>query len=62
MGEDTFKSKFRITLTPSHAGQGSEVVEEFGAILKPDGAIEFLDTPQTEQSMDNPLAERGYIV
>jgi hypothetical protein len=39
----------------------SESVKEFDAILKPDGKITFLGTPQTESSVYNALCERGYV-
>jgi hypothetical protein len=39
----------------------SEAVKEFDAILKPDGRITYLGTPQTEQSLYNVLPERGYV-
>ena len=38
----------------------SEAVKEFDAILKPNGKICFLGTPQTEQSLYLTLEERGY--
>lgn len=38
----------------------SEAVKEFDAILKPDGKITYLGTPQTEESLYNVLPERGY--
>ena len=38
----------------------SEAVKEFDAVLKPDGRIIFLGTPQCEQSLYNTLTERGY--
>lgn len=38
----------------------SETVKEFDAILKPDGRILYLGTPQTEQSLYDRLAPRGY--
>lgn len=38
----------------------SETVKEFDAILKPDGRIIYLGTPQTEQSLYDRLAPRGY--
>jgi len=38
-----------------------EAVKEFDAILKPGGRIIYLGTPQTEMSLYNVLAERGYI-
>ena len=37
-------------------------VQEFDAVLKPDGHIIYLGTPQTEQSLYNELPERGYDV
>ena len=40
----------------------SEAVKEFEAILKPDGIITYLGTPQTEQSLYNTLPDRGYSV
>jgi hypothetical protein len=38
----------------------SEVIKEFDAILKPQGRVTFLGTPQTEQSIYAVLPERGY--
>lgn len=38
----------------------SESVKEFDAILKPGGVIRYLGTPQTEMSLYNALADRGY--
>ncbi|MFI3272616.1 MAG: phage terminase large subunit [Pseudomonadota bacterium] len=40
----------------------SEAVKEFDAILKPNGNILYLGTPQTEQSLYNNLPDRGYSV
>lgn len=40
----------------------SESVKEFDAILKPDGRIIYLGTPQTEMSLYETLPERGYEV
>jgi hypothetical protein len=40
----------------------SEMVKEFDAVLKPGGRVKFLGTPQTEQSVYNELAERGYTI
>lgn len=40
----------------------SELVKEFDAILKPEGEIVYLGTPQTEESLYNKLPERGYHV
>ena len=38
----------------------SEAVKEFDAILKPDGRIIYLGTPQCQESLYNKLPERGY--
>lgn len=40
---------------------GSQV-QEFDAILKPDGNVIYLGTPQTEMTLYNTLQERGYSV
>lgn len=40
----------------------SEAVKEFDAILKPDGMIIYLGTPQTEMSLYEQLPNRGYQV
>jgi len=40
----------------------SESIKEFDAVLKPDGNIIYLGTPQTEQSIYNVLPERGYDI
>jgi hypothetical protein len=40
----------------------SETVKEFDAVLKPDGRIIYLGTPQTEQSLYNSLPDRGYKI
>ena len=37
-----------------------ETVKEFEAILKPEGRILFLGTPQSEETLYNSLLERGY--
>ena len=37
-----------------------ETIKEFEAIIKPNGRIVFLGTPQTEMSIYNLLEERGY--
>lgn len=39
----------------------SESVKEFEAVLKPEGKIMFLGTPQCEESLYNKLQERGYV-
>ncbi len=38
----------------------SEAVKEFDAILKPNGRIVYLGTPQTQESLYNKLPARGY--
>lgn len=38
----------------------AETIKEFEAIIKPNGRIVFLGTPQTEMSIYNLLDERGY--
>jgi len=38
-----------------------ELVKEFDAVLKPQGKIAYLGTPQTELSIYNVLQERGYV-
>ena len=40
----------------------SESIKEFDAVLKPNGNIIYLGTPQTEQSIYNVLPERGYDI
>jgi hypothetical protein len=40
----------------------AERVKEFDAVLKPEGYITYLGTPQCEQSLYNILPERGYDV
>ena len=40
----------------------SEAVKEFNAILKPDGRIIYLGTPQNQESLYNKLPDRGYKV
>jgi hypothetical protein len=40
----------------------SEAVKEFDAILKPDGRIIYLATPQNQESLYNKLPDRGYKV
>ena len=40
----------------------SESVKEFDAILKPDGRIIYLGTPQNQESLYNKLPDRGYRV
>lgn len=38
----------------------AEAVKEFDAVLKPEGEVVYLGTPQTEQSIYNQLPARGY--
>lgn len=40
----------------------AELVKEFDAVLKPDGRIIYLGTPQIEASLYSRLPERGYTV
>lgn len=40
----------------------SEAIKEFDAVLKPNGRVVYLGTPQTEHSLYNSLPERGYVV
>jgi hypothetical protein len=40
----------------------SEAVKEFDAILKPNGRIIYLGTPQNQESLYNKLPDRGYSV
>jgi hypothetical protein len=40
----------------------SELVKEFGDVLKPDGRIVYLGTPQVEDSLYNRLPARGYEI
>jgi len=40
----------------------SEAIKEFDAVLKPDGRVIYLGTPQTEMSIYNLLPERGYEI
>ena len=39
-----------------------ETIKEFDAVLKPNGRIVYLGTPQTEMSVYNILPERGYEI
>ena len=50
------------SMTQSMRDKLSEAVKEFDAILKPNGAIIYLGTPQTEMSLYETLPERGYSV
>jgi len=40
----------------------AESVKEFDAVLKPNGRVIYLGTPQTENSIYNMLADRGYEI
>jgi len=53
---------YNNSLTQMMRDQLSERVKEFDAVLKPDGRIIYLGTPQSEMSMYNQLPERGYQV
>ena len=50
------------SLTFTLREQLSERIKEFDAILKPGGTTTFLGTPQTEMSIYNDLAGRGYQI
>lgn len=40
----------------------SEAIKEFDAVLKPDGSVVYLGTPQIEQSVYERLPKRGYKI
>lgn len=48
------------SLTQTMRDKLSEAIKEFDAVLKPEGIIRYLGTPQTEMSIYNLLSERGY--
>lgn len=50
------------SLTQTMRDKLSEAVKEFDAVLKPDGRVVYLGTPQTEASLYASLPERGYEV
>ena len=50
------------SLTQGNRDRISDTVKEFESILKPDGHIMFLGTPQCEMSLYNQLSERGYEI
>ena len=50
------------SLTQTQRDKLLETVKEFDAVLMPGGEINYLGTPQTELSIYNTLAERGYQV
>lgn len=52
----------RNSLTVPQREKLAELVKEFDAVLKPDGHIIYLGTPQLEESLYNKLPERGYVI
>lgn len=50
------------SMTQAMRDKLSEAVKEFDAVLKPDGRIIYLGTPQTEMSLYNQLPGRGYTM
>ncbi|WRQ44868.1 phage terminase large subunit [Rhodobacterales bacterium FZCC0083] len=50
------------SMTQGQRDKLSEAVKEFDAILKPDGRIVYLGTPQNQESLYNKLPDRGYIL
>lgn len=48
------------SMTQTMRDKISEAVKEFDAILKPNGRVIYLGTPQTEMSLYETLPERGY--
>lgn len=50
------------SLTPDMREKVADGTREFDAIIKPHGQIIFLGTPQTESSIYNVLAARGYTI
>ena len=48
------------SMTQTMRDRLSEAVKEFDAILKPDGRIMYLGTPQCEMTLYNELQNRGY--
>ena len=50
------------SLTQMMRDKITETIKEFDAVLKPDGRIVYLGTPQTEMSIYNVLPERGYEI
>lgn len=48
--------------TPTMRDKIEEATNEFNAIIKPDGRILYLMTPQTEQDLSQKLPEKGYAV
>lgn len=60
VGDDVETNK--NSMTPDMREKVSDGVREFDAIIKPGGQIIFLGTPQTEASIYNSLAKKGYAV
>tara|TARA_B100001175_G_scaffold87298_1_gene73466 strand:+ start:194 stop:1591 length:1398 start_codon:yes stop_codon:yes gene_type:complete len=50
------------SLTQMMRDKIQETIKEFDAVLKPDGRIVYLGTPQTEMSIYNVLPDRGYEI
>lgn len=50
------------SLTQQMRDKIQETIKEFDAVLKPDGRIVYLGTPQTEMSIYNVLPQRGYEI
>lgn len=50
------------SMTQGQRDKLAELVKEFDAVLKPNGEIIYLGTPQTEQSLYLTLSTRGYEV
>lgn len=48
------------SFTQMQRDKTNELVKEFDAVLIPGGEVIYLGTPQTEQSLYNRVAERGY--
>lgn len=48
------------SMTQAMRDKLSEAVKEFDAVLKPNGRVIYLGTPQTEMSLYNQLPARGY--
>lgn len=50
------------SMTQTQRDQVAERVKEFDAVLKPNGRIMYLGTPQTEMTLYNKMPERGYEI
>jgi hypothetical protein len=55
---EVLKNSYTITMREKIA----ELVKEFGDVLKPNGRIVYLGTPQVEDSLYNKLPDRGYEI